>query len=269
MSRTHAMLEFISQASKMMFITPKPCFSLNHSSNRSKGYSLAELLIGLGVSSLVVGLALNLYQLCRQSWQFLAAVDTLYQNAQVAFRAIERQAELEGAAYFVSSSDNHVLLSTPYPSMITQHESLLLMHWAGADLLDCQGNASANPSNMISNSFKRNTHNELSCKDTNALGSNYQAIAEGVEDLQIRFAHINPLLNTLQWRNASELFGPAEIVAIEVCLRMVTPMRITSTVHHYPSSKAGCREEMIATDGRLRRVFRRVIALRNRFGVYG
>ena len=122
---------------------------------------------------------------------------------------------------------------------------------------------------MIGNSFKRNAHQELACKDSNVPGSNYQAIAQGVEELQIRFAHVNPFSNTLQWLNVSELSGPSEIVAIEVCLRLATPISLVNIFPHYRSTNAGCHGEVIASDGHVRRVFRRVIALRNRSGVYG
>ncbi len=77
------MLEYLGKAAKM----------------NNKGYSLPELLIGLGLSSLVVAIALSVYQLSRQSWQTISAIDAIYQNAQVALRAIRKQAELDGAAY--------------------------------------------------------------------------------------------------------------------------------------------------------------------------
>ena len=176
------MLEYLGKAAKM----------------NNKGYSLPELLIGLGLSSLVVAIALNIYQLSRQSWQTISAIDAIYQNAQVALRAIRKQAELDGAAYLLAASDNHVLLLTPYPSMSNPSEGLVLSHWAGVDPFDCQGNSGASPSALISNSFKRSTNKELTCKDINGSGSSYQALAEGMEDLQTRFAQVNPVLNTLQ-----------------------------------------------------------------------
>jgi len=247
------MLEYLGKAAKM----------------NNKGYSLPELLIGLGLSSLVVAIALSVYQLSRQSWQTISATDALYQNAQVALRAIRKQAELDGTAYLLAASDNHVLLSTPYLSMSNPSEGLVLSHLAGADPFDCQGNSGASPSALISNSFKRSTNKELTCKDINASGSSYQALAEGVEDLQTRFAQVNPVLNTLQWVNAAEVFGPVHIVAIEVCVRLVSTIRLGVTVKGSMSPTIGCNGETISADGKLRRVFRRVMALRNRLGAYG
>jgi type II secretory pathway pseudopilin PulG len=262
------MLEYMDKASKMTY-TVKMISTTDLDIYKNKGYSLAELLVGLGLSSLVVAIALSVYQLCRQSWQAISATDALYQNAQVAFRAIRRQAELDGAAYLLATSDNHVQLSTSYPSISNPTEGLVLSHWVGADPFDCQGNSSASPSALISNSFKRSSNKELTCKDINASGSSYQALAEGVEDLQTRFAQINPVMNTLQWVNASALFGSAQIVAIEVCLRLATNIRIGVAVKGTLASTTGCNGETIAADGKLRRVFRHVMALRNRLGAYG
>ena len=247
------MLEYLGKAAKM----------------NNKGYSLPELLIGLGLSSLVVAIALSVYQLSRQSWQTISAIDAIYQNAQVALRAIRKQAELDGAAYLLAASDNHVLLSTPYPSMSNPSEGLVLSHWAGVDPFDCQGNSGASPSALISNSFKRSTNKELTCKDINASGSSYQALAEGMEDLQTRFAQVNPVLNTLQWVNTAEVFGPVQIVAIEVCVRLVSTIRLGVTVKGSLAPTVGCNGETISADGKLRRVFRRVMVLRNRLGAYG
>jgi len=272
MPGTHALLGIMGKAAKMnpyisfLFFEAEDAAS---KTSNSKGYSLTELLIGLGLSSLVVAIALSVYQLCRQSWQAISATDALYQNAQVAIRAIRRQADLDGAAYLLSASDNHVMLSTPYPSVSNPSEGLVLSHWSGVDPFDCQGNSSASPSALISNSFKRSSNKELTCKDINTSGSSYQALAEGVEDLQTRFAQINPVLNTLQWVNASALFGSAQIVAIEVCLRLATTIRIGVAVKGTLAPTTGCNGETIAADGKLRRVFRQVMALRNRLGAYG
>jgi len=253
MPRALAMLEYLDKAAEM----------------NNKGYSLPELLIGLGLSSLVAAIALSVYQLSRQTWQAISATDALFENAQVTLRAIRRQAELDGAAYLLAATDNHVLLSTPYPSMSNPTEGLVLSHWAGADPSDCQGNSSASPGALISNNFKRSSNKELTCKDINAPGSSYQALAEGVEDLQTRFAQINPVLNTLQWVNAAEVFGPAQIVAIEVCVRLATTIRLGVEVKGSLAPTAGCNGETISADGKLRRVFRLVMALRNRLGAYG
>jgi hypothetical protein len=51
-----------------------------------------------------------------------------------------------------------------------------------------------------------------------------------------------------------------------VCLRMASLTVINSTTSTSTKSK-GCNNEALVSDGRLRRVFKYVIALRNREGV--
>jgi len=58
-------------------------------------------------------------------------------------------------------------------------------------------------------------------------------------------------------------------VAIEVCVRLVSTIRLGVTVKGSLAPTVGCNGETISADGKLRRVFRRVMVLRNRLGAYG
>jgi hypothetical protein len=52
-------------------------------------------------------------------------------------------------------------------------------------------------------------------------------------------------------------------------VRLVSTIRLGVTVKGSMSPTIGCNGEPISADGKLRRVFRRVMALRNRLGAYG
>ena len=67
---------------------------------------------------------------------------------------------------------------------------------------------------------------------------------------------------TLQWKTANQVTDMAQVLAIEVCLRVAS----INTVHNTkPNSHLkGCQDEAFPSDGRVRRTFRRVMALRNR-----
>ena len=56
-----------------------------------------------------------------------------------------------------------------------------------------------------------------------------------------------------------------KVLAIEVCLRVAS----IQTVHNAKpnTSHTGCQGEALPADGRVRRTFKRVMALRNRDGV--
>jgi hypothetical protein len=143
-------------------------------------------------------------------------------------------------------------------------ESLTLGHWHALDAMDCQGNTSSTHTSVRSD-YKLNTNKELSCKDINLTNSTYQALAEGVEDFQLRYVEANPSTQTLQWKPANQVTDMSQVLAIEVCLRVAS----VNTVHNTKpnSNLKGCQDEALPSDGRVRRTFKRVVALRNREGV--
>ena len=143
-------------------------------------------------------------------------------------------------------------------------ESLTLGHWHALDASDCQGNTGSTHTS-VRNDYKLNTNKELSCKDLNLNNSTYQALAEGVEDFQLRYAEANPSTQTIQWKTANQVTDMTQVLAIEVCLRVAS----IHTVHNTKadSKLKGCQDEALPSDGRVRRTFKRVVALRNRDGV--
>lgn len=238
------------------------------------GHTLPDLLIGLALGLLVIAAATTAYGVSKQSWAAMAAADAVHANARVAMRNLQNSAHMAGAAYLVPSPDNTVRVSFAeeigHPAIAGVNgsktlERLTLGHWRALDELDCQGNTSSTQP-FIRNDYKLNTHQELTCKDLDLIGGTYQALAEGVEDFQVRYAQVNPASNTLQWLTADQVAAMAQVVAIEICLRMASTVLINSTQPTNTSQK-GCADEALVADGRLRRVFKRVMSLRNREGL--
>jgi type IV pilus assembly protein PilW len=250
-----------------------------------QGYTLPELLIGMTLGLLVIAAATSAYGTSNQTWNAMAAADAVHANARVALRNIREQTHMAGASFLSASSHSTSNHATPNaidfnveisPSEDVGHaalagvngtkyvESLTLGHWHTLDAIDCQGNTgSAHTS--VRNDYKLNTNKELSCKDLNLTNSTYQALAEGVEDFQLRYAEANPSTQTIQWKTANQVTDMSQVLAIEVCLRVAS----ISTVHNTkPNTNIkGCQDEALPPDGRVRRTFKRVMALRNRDGV--
>ena len=86
-----------------------------------------------------------------------------------------------------------------------------------------------------------------------------------VEDFQLRYAEANPSTQTIHWKTANQVTDMAQVLAIEVCLRVAS----INTVHNTKANAnlKGCQDEALPSDGRVRRTFKRVMALRNRNGV--
>lgn len=249
----------------------------NHDMPSQRGYTLPELLIGMALSLLVIAVATAAYGTSKQTWNAMAAADAVHANARMALRNMREQAQMAGAVYLqtVNNNDGQFAVDISPNEDAGQAalagingtknvESLTLGHWHALDAIDCQGNTGSTHTS-VRNDYKLNTQKELSCKDLNLTGSTYQALAEGVEDFQIRYAEANPSTQTLQWKTANQVTDMTQVLAIEVCLRVTS----INTVHNTkPSANfSGCQGEALPTDGRVRRTFKRVVALRNRDGV--
>ena len=238
------------------------------------GYTLPELLIGMALSLLVIAAATAAYSTSKQTWNAMAAADAVHANARVALRNIKEQAQMTGGAFLKPASNNDGTFTVDVSSNEdagqaalagvngTKYvESLTLGHWHALDAIDCQGNTSSTHTSVRSD-YKLNTNKELSCKDLNLTNSTYQALAEGVEDFQVRYAEANVSAQTLQWKTANQVTDMTQVLAIEVCLRVAS----INTVHNTKpnTSYSGCQGEALPSDGRVRRTFKRVMALRNR-----
>jgi prepilin-type N-terminal cleavage/methylation domain-containing protein len=248
-----------------------------HNTPSQLGYTLPELLIGMALSLLVIAAAMSAYGTSMQTWNAMAAADAVHANARIALRNIREQAHMAGAAYLKpnSNSDGKFTVEVSSREHMDQAavagvngtknvESLTLGHWHALDASDCQGNTGSTHTS-VRNDYKLNTNKELSCKDLNLNNSTYQALAEGLEDFQLRYAEANPSTQTIQWKTANQVTDMTQVLAIEVCLRVAS----IHTVHNTkPDSKLkGCQDEALPSEGRLRRTFKRVVALRNRDGV--
>lgn len=234
-----------------------------------KGHSLPELLIGMTLGLWVIAAAIGAYALSRQTWAAMAAADSLHANARAVLRNIHEQAYLAGSGYLVSVGSNEFSLSTTSGGLSAVEnvsaDSLTLSHWHAVDATDCVGNVNST-SDSVRNNYKLNTHKELTCKDLNGPGSTYQALAEGVEDFQVRYAQASVAAQTIQWKSADQVSAMSDVVAIEVCIRLASPSVVQNSFNTHVTS-LGCLGETIVADGHLRRVFKQVSYLRNRTAV--
>ena len=248
-----------------------------HDTPLQRGYTLPELLIGMALSLLVIAAATAAYGTSQHTWRAMAAADAVHANARVALRNIREQVHMSGAAYLktASNSDGKFTVDVSPSEEAGQAalagingtkyvESLTLGHWHALDTIDCQGNTNSTHAS-VRNDYKLNTSKELSCKDLNLPGGTYQALAEGVEDFQLRYAEANT--QTLQWKAANQVNDMTHVLAIEVCLRVASIATVHNTKANANANLKGCQDEALPSDGRVRRTFKRVMALRNRDGV--
>lgn len=233
------------------------------------GISLIECMLGIAIGAGLILTATTVLQTQRQSWLLMQALQTLQDNANAAFETMQASLQPAGSAALQSTGDNQVrMLYLPANNWElqdgkTRSDSFAVGHLRDLDGSDCQGNMS-NKQNVIRDSYQLNAKLELTCKDINIASTAYQAIAEGVEDFQLRYAErLPPVVSdgptSWQLKKAGQLLVSQQVMAMEICLRMVS----TKPIGAPPSPLLGCHGEALPQDGKLRRVFRRVVAIRS------
>ena len=213
-----------------------------------RGFTLPELLIALSLSLGLIAAALKLYGVSRQSSASLNAAQAVHDNARLVLNNLRLQAQLASGAYLleIDGPANTELVQLSPPHSATTSPVL------GSD-------GGANKSDLVLSDYQLNSKKELTCRNSNANSKNsFQALAEGVEDLQVRYAVFDA--HRLQWRTASASLNAAQVLAVEVCVRVASLTPVSANA----SASQVCNGERIAADGYVRRVFRRAWALRSR-----
>lgn len=238
-----------------------------------RGFTLTELLLGLAVGLAVLGTALTVWQHGRRLWLGFVAQQQLQHNARRVFDAVEQQARLAGAGTLLGVAGSSGLSpSAPYDEASPEirasdggraGDTLGLGHWRSVDTADCLGNRSGSAALVLSQ-FQRSTTtaNDFACKDLRASGSSFQALAEGVEDLQVQLAEASADGLRVQWKTPGQVSQWSRVQALEVCVRLVSSLRVAAL----DAGLIGCSGEPVSADGHLRRVRRRTVFLRQRLG---
>ena len=230
------------------------------------GLSLADWLVGQALAAMVVLAALGAWGFAQQNHAL--AQEGLQQVQQMSWvwRTLGQHIRQSGAAQASQSPDGPIALTTPIPNWAatdgtgTLADSLTTAHLRSLEGRDCQGNTKGSGS-TIRNRFTVNSKSELTCLDEANPSASAQALAESIEDMQLRYAQITQGGNGLtqvQWVSAQAGLVPSQVLAVEVCIRR-TGAPVSKAM---PSAVKGCRGESLPSDGRVRWVQRQVFAWR-------
>ena len=233
---------------------------------RQTGLSLADWLVGQALAAMVVLAAMSAWGFAQQNHTLTH--EGLQQTQQMSWvwRTLGQHIRQAGAAQATQVAAGLIALSTPTPMWAatdgtgTQADSLTTAHLRSLEGRDCQGNTKGSNSNLR-NRFTVNTKSELTCLDDANPSASAQALAEGIEDLQLRYAQRTMDGNglaQLQWVPAQAGMVPNQVLAVEVCIRR-TGAPVTKAM---PNTLKGCRGESLPNDGRVRWVQRQVFAWR-------
>lgn len=233
---------------------------------RQLGLSLADWLVGQALAAMVVLAAMGTWGFAQQNHTLTQEGLQHAQQMSWVWRTLGQHIRQAGAAQASQSTDGQIDLSVPTPMWAaadgtgTLADSLTTAHLRSLEGRDCQGNTKGSNSTMR-NRFSINTKSELTCLDESNPSASAQALAEGIEDLQLRYAQSTTDgngLTQLQWVPAQASMTPSQILAVEVCIRR-TGAPVSNNV---PNAIQGCRGESLPSDGRVRWVQRQVFAWR-------
>jgi type IV pilus assembly protein PilW len=233
-----------------------------HPRQHQRGAGLVELLIALVIGLLISVAAIGTMAHSRVTAALLGEAMRLHQDSATAMRIIEQQVRQAGARKLDDVAGSMVEFHAGDPTVLptlldgtqgsgTAPDTLRIGLDADTsiDARDCLGNAPL--IDRITSGFEL-VEGNLRCK-----GSGHKdpaPLAEGVEDFQVRYAvrvgdGVQYVENPADW---------SQVKGVRVCIRMVSPARSQSR-----QSLTGCRDEPVADDGRMRRIFVRVMQLRN------
>jgi type IV pilus assembly protein PilW len=252
---------------------------------RSWGFSLVELLVAMALGLVVVLGGVVILSESQVTSATVSDSTRLQLKADSVMRNIGFHASQSGAVELIDSGPGQVVFSDDFtgfdPSAVPGNflhvhgtdggpkgsDKLRISYEDNGNVRDCLGQVTTMPlgsgASRVDNEYSI-VGGSLVCRG--ASKGDAQAIADGVEDLQVTYTIRTssggaPGATNFRTTNANGVAAAdwRRVTAISLCLRMVGGLGGVSA----QASTVGCRGETIAADGKLRRVVRRTIALRN------
>lgn len=244
---------------------------------RERGISLIELLIGLVIGLLIAIAAIGSLVFTKSSSTIVGDTARLQQDASTIMRLIGHHAREAGARPVQNASsgeaaekNSNVQFDTTYLGYSTSTftelraiegssngtDTLGLSHSVdpAIEVRDCLGTLPPNSATTsITNDFSV-INGELRCQGMSSTAS----IAGGVEDFQVWYGVHSG--DNMRYLVATDVADWNAVDSLLVCLRMAGETRSGDAAS---PAMNGCNGELVAADGRIRRVFRQVFTLRS------
>jgi type IV pilus assembly protein PilW len=258
------------------------------------GMSLMELMVGITIGLMVVLAAIGSLVFTQATSSVVGDSSRLQQKADSIFRNMGFHIAQAGAILVAPSSTDpsRIVFSTDYTGFDTattgatagqifsihgvngasngpdtlrvSYQDNMLSSDTAADktkygVRDCLGNRPTTNAH-VDNQFSV-SGTDLMCLGAKSTAT-AQSIADGVEDFQVTYGVQTIVANALQYRfyRADEIVDWSNIQAVNVCLQLTGE----NLGNPQPGlAMTGCRGQVIASDGLLRRVFSRTFSVRN------
>ena len=243
-----------------------------------RGLSLVELLVGVAIGLLVTLAALGVVSFTRMSSTTVSDTVRLQQNASFIMRVVGMQLRQARSVAPLTSQQDAGIGSIGYGAYQgtvppggavevavfgteggANPDSITISTGSLPNLtFDCLGFEQL-PSNTIVSTLDINA-GSLRCRTP----ANNEPMVGNVEDLQIWYGVRDPLTGNVRYLDANQTAaaGWTTVGTVMVCVRMAGTSQLAPNLGA-GNNFLGCQNEVVPWDGRVRRVFRRVFALRN------
>ena len=183
---------------------------------RQRGHSLAQSLLGLMLSMLVLMAAFAAFGWVQNSHRQLQNQAELQQRLRSALQLLRQRVQRAGAPALAMDGTGKYKYDSLSKAILGTPDSLWLVHWTKLTPADCQGHESSDLSSIEDYfSFSKPA---LVCKDSAPADSLTQALVEGFDGFSVLYAQVLPG-PALQWRTADKVTLWSTVRGVQICLQ--------------------------------------------------
>jgi type II secretory pathway component PulJ len=189
------------------------------------GQSLAQCMVGMMLSLLVVMAAFSAFAWIQRSQALLQQQMDMYQMLHQATAKLRERAMRAGAPE-LWIEEPHKLVWNSLPNKVAgDDKSVQLMQWRSLTPTDCQGHE-ASLLSWIADDFRRNSTRGLVCKDAARTSSQYQTLIEHTDEVRFLYAQglgsrlTDAFNQPMQWLSASQVTDWNAVRAVHLCLHV-------------------------------------------------
>jgi len=196
--------------------------TLIHPQRSQSGHSLAQTLVGMALSMLLVCAAFALLAWLQTSHLQLQAQTDAHSRLNTTLNLLRERVQRGSAPELIFDSKGKAALSPPPIDLEGSDQSLSVPQVRSLTPADCQGHQ-ASSWYWLMDDFMLSTRQQVVCKDSWRDASIYQALVDGVTALQFRYAQVLPGTPLqMQWLRADQVSDWQAVTANATCIQVQT-----------------------------------------------
>ena len=194
--------------------------TLIHAQRSQSGHTLAQTLLGMALSLLVVCAAFALFACLQASHRQLQAQADTHARLNTSLNLLRERVQRGAAPELVFDSKGKAALSPPPVDLQGSDQGLSVPQVRSLTPADCQGHQ-ASDWYWLMDDFMLSSRQELVCKDSWRDGSLYQALVDGVTAVQFRYAQPLPGDSLqMQWVSAEQVIDWQTVTGVASCVQV-------------------------------------------------